>query len=86
MAAKDQVKVVELVPPQVATDLHRERTDPDDNKKGKSKVTLSLDEFMEAVIEGLEKGDDTISAGPGKEIVKRWGESIGVKYEKATKA
>lgn len=29
----DRIKVVEIAPPGVESDLHREREDPDDNKK-----------------------------------------------------
>lgn len=77
---KAKVKVVEIVPPTVETDLHRERTNPDDNKKSNSNVALSLDEFMADVEEGLKQGQDTISAGPGKKIVKLWEDNIGDTY------
>lgn len=80
----DQLKVVEIVPPQVATDLHRERTDPDDNKKGKSSVTLSLEEFMDEVKKGLEEGEDTVTAGPGHALVEAWSDAFGSKYASAT--
>ena len=76
-----RLKVIEIVPPQVETDLHRERKDPDDNKKSKSKVALSLDEFMNEVEDGWKNGDETITAGPGHEGVKLWFEGIGKKYE-----
>jgi short-subunit dehydrogenase involved in D-alanine esterification of teichoic acids len=36
------VRVVEIAPPTVATDLHRERADPDDNKKSKNKGVSSV--------------------------------------------
>jgi short-subunit dehydrogenase involved in D-alanine esterification of teichoic acids len=41
--AGSRIKVVEIVPPTVETALHRERKDPDDNKKEHgNKVALSL--------------------------------------------
>jgi len=74
------VKVVEIVPPTVATDLHRERSDPDDNKKDKNPNALSVEEFIEYVKKGW-KGDlDTIGAGTGEELVKRWYDEFGGDY------
>ncbi|KAI0380518.1 NAD(P)-binding protein [Hypomontagnella monticulosa] len=66
------VRVVEIVPPTVATDLHRERENPDDNKKENNPNALSLDEFIEEVSKKLEKGEDTIGAGMGADLVKKW--------------
>lgn len=66
------IKVVEVVPPTVATDLHREREDPDDNKKSKNKAALSVDEFMEFVVKGLEGGQETIGAGMSVGVVDKW--------------
>ena len=34
-ARDGSIKVLEIVPPTVETDLHRERSDPDDNKRRK---------------------------------------------------
>lgn len=71
-AAGSGVRVVEIAPPMVATDLHRERSDPDDNKKDRNPGTLSVDEFMNEVSGKLERGDEMITAGLGNEIVDRW--------------
>jgi short-subunit dehydrogenase involved in D-alanine esterification of teichoic acids len=44
-AGKDKIRVVEIIPPAVETDLHRERKDPDDNKRDKgNKMALTIDE------------------------------------------
>jgi short-subunit dehydrogenase involved in D-alanine esterification of teichoic acids len=46
--AASKIKVVEIVPPTVETALHRERKDPNDNRKDHGNSTaLSVDEFME---------------------------------------
>ncbi|KAK4494615.1 hypothetical protein PRZ48_013971 [Zasmidium cellare] len=74
------VKVIEIAPPQVSTDLHRERENPDDNK-GPS--AMSVGDFLEDVKEGWRKGEETIGAGPSKAIVGRWYETFGGDYEKA---
>ena len=60
-----KIKVVEIAPPTVSTDLHREREDPDDNKKEKNEGALSTEEFMDEVTSGWKEGKDLITAGPG---------------------
>ncbi|KAK5946221.1 hypothetical protein PMZ80_000362 [Knufia obscura] len=84
--AKNQtrVKVIEIVPPTVATDLHRERTNPDDNKKANNQAALELPEFMAEIEEGLRNGEDTISAGSGKQLVKIWQDGMGKFYNEKT--
>ncbi|WVF72584.1 hypothetical protein IAT40_007401 [Kwoniella sp. CBS 6097] len=77
-----RIKIVEIVPPAVETDLHRDRTNPDDNKKEHMPNSLSIDEFMDDVKKGWENNQDTVSAGPGKEVVKVWGETMGARYDK----
>jgi short-subunit dehydrogenase involved in D-alanine esterification of teichoic acids len=79
------VKVVEIAPPTVATDLHRERDDPDDNKKSKNKGALSVEEFTEEVIGKWKKGDEMIGAGMASEIVKKWEDSMGEVFGKMVK-
>ncbi|RAH72410.1 NAD(P)-binding protein [Aspergillus aculeatinus CBS 121060] len=80
----EKVRVVEIVPPSVATDLHRERDDPDDNKKDKNPSVLSVEEFMEEVSAKLERGDEVIAPGMSADIVRRWYEQYGGFYnEKA---
>jgi len=77
------IKVVEIVPPAVGTDLHRERADPDDNKKDKNPDSLSIDEFMDDISKGWEDGRDTISAGIGKQVIEKWFSAYGAQYEKS---
>lgn len=80
---KTDVRVVEVVPPSVGTDLHRERENPDDNKKEKGASALTVEEFMKEVAEQLEKDEDVISAGPGKELVEKWYGAFGEAYKQA---
>lgn len=82
LAKNANIKVVEIAPPTVATDLHRERDDPDDNKKENNSAALSVDEFMHEVVKGWKEGKDLISAGPGVEIVQKWVDAYGEQYEK----
>lgn len=81
----EKIKVVEIAPPTVSTELHREREDPDDNKKDKNEAALSVEEFLDEVKKGWEEGKDLISAGPGKAIVQKWVDAYGEQYEKNAK-
>ena len=84
-AASDRgkgIKVVEIAPPAVETDLHRERIDPDDNKKDKLPISLSIEEFMEEVRRDWEGDKDIISPGIGKEVVADWDKTMGERYRK----
>ncbi|KAI8161485.1 hypothetical protein K4K49_001731 [Colletotrichum sp. SAR 10_70] len=78
-----KVRVVEIAPPTVATDLHRERSDPNDNKKENNPNALSVDEFMEEVAKKLENGDETIGPGMAGEVIDRWYGAFGEQYAKA---
>ncbi|TIC91005.1 putative oxidoreductase DltE [Colletotrichum higginsianum] len=77
------VRVVEIAPPTVATDLHRERSDPDDNKKESNPDALSVEEFMEEVGKKLKDGEETIGPGMAGEVVDRWYGAFGEQYAKA---
>ena len=77
------VRVVEIVPPMVGTDLHRERQDPDDNKREKNSAALSVEEFMNDIIKDWQTGKDVLSAGMGQNVVDRWYKEFGTEYHKA---
>lgn len=78
------VRIVEIVPPSVGTDLHRERENPDDNKKHLGATSsLTVEEFMDDLKAGLKADQDTISAGSGKELVSKWNEAFGEQYKGA---
>jgi short-subunit dehydrogenase involved in D-alanine esterification of teichoic acids len=79
-----KIRVVEIAPPTVATDLHRDRADPDDNKKHNNPDALDVDEFMDEVARKLEAGDEMIGAGMSAGIVKQWYDQYGEFYEKKT--
>ncbi|KAI0478116.1 NAD(P)-binding protein [Xylaria cf. heliscus] len=79
------VKVVEIAPPTVATDLHRDREDPDDNKKSKNSSALSVDEFITEISKRLGDGDENIGAGMSVGILEGWDQSMGSLFRKLTK-
>lgn len=78
-----KIKVVEVAPPTVATNLHRDREDPDDNKKEKNPDSLDVGEFMEYVRKGFEEGTETIGAGSSVGVVEKWFGAFGEKYNEA---
>ncbi|KAL3470024.1 putative short-chain dehydrogenases/reductase [Aspergillus californicus] len=80
-----RIKVIEIAPPGVETDLHREREDPDDNKKRNNPNILSMEEFMDEVTRKLEGGEEMISAGKGSDVVGKWYSAYGEKYDQLTK-
>ena len=78
------IRVVEIAPPTVATDLHRERKDPDDNKKEENSSALSVEEFMEEVTRNWQNDKDVFGAGPAQKVVERWHGEFLQDYNKAT--
>jgi short-subunit dehydrogenase involved in D-alanine esterification of teichoic acids len=82
--AGSKIKVVEIVPPTVETDLHRERSDPNDNKKDHgNSAALSIPEFIKQIQEGWQSDNDTCPAGLGHELVEKWYKAYGEAYTKA---
>lgn len=79
----ESIRVVEIAPPMVESDLHRERENPDDNKKSHTKVALTMEEFMDEVVGKMERGDEMITAGLGNGMVEKWYEAFGEPYSKA---
>ncbi|KAF2019177.1 hypothetical protein BU24DRAFT_439449 [Aaosphaeria arxii CBS 175.79] len=75
------VRVVEIAPPAVGTDLHRERENPDDNKKDQNPDALTVEEFIEEAMDKWTKGDELITAGPGNKIIQNWEGSMGKIYD-----
>lgn len=80
---KTNVRVVEIAPPMVETNLHRHHDDPDNNKKHKNPMSLSLTEFMDDITEKLERGDETIGAGMAAGAVEKWWNTFGQLYGSA---
>lgn len=75
--------MVEIAPPGVESDLHRERGDPDGNKKSRNGGVLAMEEFMGKVERKLEGGEEVVTAGMGNKVVSKWYGVYGEMYEKA---
>ncbi|KAE8160031.1 hypothetical protein BDV40DRAFT_271574 [Aspergillus tamarii] len=80
----ERIKVIEIAPPSVGTDLHRDREDPDDNKKVKNPNALSVEEFMEFFTSALERGDRMIAPGMSQDVVEKWYAEFGSMYDTLT--
>ncbi|EPQ32278.1 uncharacterized protein PFL1_00475 [Pseudozyma flocculosa PF-1] len=78
------VRIVEVVPPSVGTDLHRERANPDDNKKHLGATnSLTVEEFIDDFARGMRDDCDTISAGSGIALTEKWYAQFGEQYDAA---
>ena len=71
------VKIIELVPPAVQTELHDEKHQPD-IKNGRS-IGMPLDEFTNEAWEGLSNGEEQIWVG---DMTKRSAEAIETPRQK----
>jgi short-subunit dehydrogenase involved in D-alanine esterification of teichoic acids len=79
------VNVIEIAPPTVGTELHRERSDPDDNKKENNENALTVEEFTTEAMDKWKAGKEMISAGMGNDIVASWEQSMGSLFAKMAK-
>lgn len=84
--AAPNITVLEIAPPAVGTDLHREREDPDDNKKDKNSTSLTVEEFMDDIVPQWKEGKTFITAGPGHSTTGKWYDAFGEMYAKADQA
>ncbi|KIV86290.1 hypothetical protein PV11_01908 [Exophiala sideris] len=64
----NNVKVIEVFPPAVQTELHDERFQP--NHKNGREIGMPLGAYTGAMYAGLKKGDDEVYIGPGAEAAK----------------
>lgn len=74
--------VVEIAPPLVESDLHREHDDPDNNKKANNSMALTQDEFIADVEKGLLAGYPEVGAGMSKGMIQTWQSTFGERWGK----
>jgi short-subunit dehydrogenase involved in D-alanine esterification of teichoic acids len=70
-AGHGNVRLVEVFPPAVQTELHDERHQPDLVNGGQ--IGMPLDPFTDSMYQGLLQGDDQFAIGPGEELLKEDG-------------
>lgn len=63
--ASQHIRVVELIPPAVQTELHTQQ--PDLVAKGLGNIGITIEEFTEDAWRGLTEGDEEILVGPIRE-------------------
>ncbi|KAL0481031.1 oxidoreductase [Acrasis kona] len=67
-----KVKVYEIAPPLVESDLHRDHDNADAYTKEKMPHCLTVAEFMSGIEEGWNKGDLDIGVGMAKQRLQAW--------------
>lgn len=65
------VRVVEVFPPAVQTELHDEKHQPD--LVGGGAIGMPLDEYTQQMYEGLVKGDEQFAVGHGQDLLREGG-------------
>lgn len=70
-AGQTNVRLVEVFPPAVQTELHDERHQPDLVNGGD--IGMPLGPYIEKMFEGLVKGEDQFAIGPGEDLLKEGG-------------
>ncbi|KKY23826.1 putative short-chain dehydrogenase [Phaeomoniella chlamydospora] len=66
----NNVKVIEVFPPAVQTELHDEKHQPETKNGGK--YGMPLEAFTEQLWEGLNGGEEQVAVGPAEGILKGW--------------
>ena len=76
------ISVVEISPPMVESDLHRDHENPDNNKKANSPHTLTQEEWIAAVEKGWDAGAKEIGAGMSEMLIGKWRGAFGELHDK----
>ncbi|BFZ57451.1 hypothetical protein PYCC9005_004503 [Savitreella phatthalungensis] len=73
------IRVIEIVPPLVDSDLHRNFDNglPDNIAKN----AISQDTFIAHIEEGLQAGKDLVAAGSARDRTKQWQDTFGGAFE-----
>lgn len=66
-AGKSHVKIIEVFPPAVQTELHDEKHQPD--LVGGGSIGMPLEAFVEETMQGLQDGKEEFAVGPGQAIL-----------------
>jgi short-subunit dehydrogenase involved in D-alanine esterification of teichoic acids len=70
-AGQTSVRLVEVFPPAVQTELHDEKHQPDLVNGGQ--LGMPLDRYTDLMYEGLLQGDEQFAIGPGEDLLKEGG-------------
>jgi short-subunit dehydrogenase involved in D-alanine esterification of teichoic acids len=70
-AGQENMRLVEVFPPAVQTELHNTEHQPD--LVNGHEIGMPLDKYTEAMYDGLVRGDDQFAIGPGEELLREDG-------------
>ncbi|KAH7165307.1 hypothetical protein EDB81DRAFT_249684 [Dactylonectria macrodidyma] len=70
-AGQAHVRMIEVFPPAVQTELHDDNHQPDLVNGGE--IGMPVVEFVDRMYEGLARGDDQFAVGPGENLLKEGG-------------
>ncbi|CAE7137190.1 unnamed protein product [Rhizoctonia solani] len=76
------ISVIEISPPLVESDLHRDHADPDNNKKTNSPHALTQEEWIAQVEKGWDEGREEIGAGFSQVGIDAWRKAFGDLHSK----
>ncbi|CAE6532321.1 unnamed protein product [Rhizoctonia solani] len=76
------ITVVEISPPLVESDLHRDHANPDNNKKENSPHALTQEEWIAHVEKGWDEGKEEIGAGFSQIGIDAWRKAFGELHSK----
>ncbi|CAE6494644.1 unnamed protein product, partial [Rhizoctonia solani] len=71
------ITVVEISPPLVESDLHRDHANPANNKKENSPHALTQEEWIAHVEKGWDEGKEEIGAGFSQIGIDAWRKAFG---------
>jgi short-subunit dehydrogenase involved in D-alanine esterification of teichoic acids len=77
-SVNSNVKIVELFPPAVQTELHDPKYQPE--FKGKPAIGWPLDKFTDEAWKGLEEGREQILVGMAEQSWERWEKERQVEF------
>ncbi|KAI8818006.1 short-chain dehydrogenase [Fimicolochytrium jonesii] len=76
-----KVRVVEIVPPLVDSDLHRDHPDPKAYSTAKNPYALPIDKFIAQITEDMDAGKDAVAAGHAREHVAKYDKVFGPTFK-----
>ncbi|KAF8753667.1 sepiapterin reductase [Rhizoctonia solani] len=76
------ISVIEISPPLVESDLHRDHDNPNNNKKSNSPHALTQEEWIAHVEKGWDEGKEEIGAGFSQSGIDAWRKSFGELHSK----
>lgn len=68
--AGNNIKIIEVFPPAVQTELHDTRHQPD--LKDGGQIGMPLQQFVDKMYAGLQAGEDQFAVGPGESLLSGW--------------